>query len=74
VLTSAATTKTAAPSGDSSVIAASNALKAIGELALQLDEPTRADIVRDVETISKSYPEPRVRLDAAQTLMKLRGK
>ena len=74
VLTAAATTKSAAPSGDSSVIAASNVLKAIGVLAAQLDEPTRTDILRDVETISKSYPEPRVRLDAAQALMKLRGK
>ena len=74
VLATAATTKTAAPSGDSSVIATSNALKAVSELASRLDDPTRVEIVRDVETISKSYPEPRVRLDAAQALMKLRGK
>lgn len=74
VLKSAGATKAATPSGDSSVIAASNALKAISELATQLDEPTRADIIRDVEAISQSYPEPRVRLDAAQALAKLRGK
>ena len=74
VLAAAATTKTAAPSGDSSVIATSNALKAISELAPQLDEPTRTEVARDVESISKEYPEPRVRLDAAQALTKLRGK
>ena len=73
VLTAAASTKTPAPSGDSSVIAASNALKGVSELAPLLDLPTRADLVRDIETISKSYPEPRVRLDAAQALTKLRG-
>ena len=74
VLATAVTTKTAAPSGDSSVIATSNSLKAIGDLASQLDEPSRTDIARDIESISKDYPEPRVRLDAAQALTKLRGK
>ena len=74
VLTAAASTRTAAPSGDSSVIAASNALKAIGDLVSLLDEPTRTDIIREVEAIAKGYPEPRVRLDAAQAMTKLRGK
>ena len=73
VLKAAAALKQAEPSGDVAPIAATNAMKAIGELAPLLDESTRSEITNDVATISKDYPEPRVRLDAAQTLMKLRA-
>lgn len=73
VLKSAAALKQAGPSGDVAPVAATNAMKAIGELAPLLDECTRSEITNDVATISKDYPEPRVRLDAAQTLMKLRA-
>ena len=74
VLKVAAALKQAGPSGDASPIAATNAMKAIGELAPLLDKATRSEIVNDVTTISTDYPEPRVRLDAAQTLMKLKSK
>ncbi|GDY10289.1 MAG: HEAT repeat domain-containing protein [Planctomycetota bacterium] len=73
VLKSAAALKQAGPSGDVAPVAATNAMKAIGELAPLLDESTRSEITNDIATISKDYPEPRVRLDAAQTLMKLRA-
>ncbi len=73
VLKSAAALKQAGPSGDVAPVAATNAMKAIGELAALLDESTRSDVANDVATISKDYPEPRVRLDAAQTLAKIRG-
>jgi HEAT repeat protein len=72
VLKSAAALKQAQPSGDAAPIAATNALKAIRDLASLLDETTRSEIAKDVATISKQYPEPRVRLDAAETQMKLR--
>jgi HEAT repeat protein len=72
VLKAAAALKQAGPSGDAGPIAATNAMKAIGELAPLLDESTRSEIVKDITTISTDYPEPRVRLDAAQTLMKFR--
>ncbi|MFM9961093.1 MAG: hypothetical protein ACKV2Q_07695 [Planctomycetaceae bacterium] len=74
VLRAAADLKQAGPSGDAGPIAASNTLKAIGELASLLDETTRSQIAADVATISRNYPEPRVRLDAAQTLVKIRGR
>lgn len=73
VLKAAAALKQAEPSGDAAPVAATNAMTAIGELAPLLDEATRSEIENDVATISKDYPEPRVRLDAAQTLMKLRA-
>lgn len=73
VLKSAAALKQAGASGDVAPVAATNAMKAIGELAPLLDESTRSEVASDVATISKDYPEPRVRLDAAQTLMKLRA-
>jgi HEAT repeat protein len=59
--------------GVDSVLAVSNSLRAVGELSPQLDNATRDEIARDVEAISKNYFEPRVRLDAAQTLAKIRG-
>jgi len=74
VLNAAAHQKQAGPSGDAGPIAATNVMKAIGELASLLDESTRSEITNDVTTISTEYPDPRVRLDAAQTLMKLKGK
>ncbi len=74
VLKAAANQKQAGPSGDAGPIAATNVMKAIGELASLLDESTRSEVTKDVTTISTDYPEPRVRLDAAQTLMKLRAK
>ncbi len=73
VLKSAAGLKQAGPSGDAGPIAATNALKAIGELAPLLDQSTRSDIAKDVTTISTKYPEPRVRLDASRTLVRLRA-
>ena len=73
VLKAAAALKQAGPNGDAAPVAATNSMTAIGELAPLLDETTRSEITNDVETISKNYPEPRVRLDAAQTLMKLRA-
>ena len=74
VLKTAAGQKQAGPSGDVAPIAATNAMKAIGELAASLDAVTRSEIVTDVTTISTDFPDPRVRLDAAQTLMKLKSK
>lgn len=74
ILKSAAELKQPGPSGDAAPIAAANAMKAISELAPLLDEATRSEIISLVTTISTDYPEPRVRLDAAQTLMKLRAK
>lgn len=74
VLKAAAALKQAEPSGDAAPVAATNAMTAIAELAPLLDETTRTEVANDVETISKSYPEPRVRLDAAQTLTKIRAK
>src|SRR5439155_24497212 len=73
VLTAAAATQSAPPDGDAAPIAASNAMKAVGDLAGLLDLATRADFVRDLEIISNVYPVPRVRLDAAQAFAKLRG-
>lgn len=74
VLKAAAGLKHAGPSGDAGPIAATNAMKAIGELAPLLDESTRSDIAKDIATISTDYPEPRVRLDAAQSLVRIRTK
>lgn len=73
VLKSAASLKQPSPDGDAAPIATATALKAIGELAPQLDESTRSEIAGDVSKISTNYPEPRIRLDAAQTLAKLRS-
>lgn len=73
VLQAAAALKQASPNGDAAPIATAAALKAVGELAPQLDESTRSEIARDVTTISTEYPEARIRLDAAQTLVTLRG-
>ena len=73
VLKAAAALKQAGPNGDAAPVAATNSMTAIGELAPLLDEATRSEIENDVATISKNYPEPRVRLDAAQTLMKIRA-
>lgn len=72
VLKAAAALKQAGPSGEAAPVAATNAMTAIGELAPLLDEATRTEVANDVATISKDYPEPRIRLDAAQTLVKLR--
>lgn len=74
VLKAAAALKQAGPSGDAGPVAATNAMTAIGELAPLLDEPTRSEVENDVTAISKNYPEPRVRLDAAQALTKIRAK
>lgn len=73
VLKAAAALKQAEPSGDAGPIAATNAMKAIGELSPLLDESTRSEITKVVTTISTGYPEPRVRLDAAQTLVRLKS-
>ena len=73
LLKTAANQKHAEPSGNAGPIAATNVMKAIGELASLLDESSRSEVTKDVTTISTDYPEPRVRLDAAQTLMKLRA-
>ena len=73
LLKAAANQKQAEPSGNAGPIAATNVMKAIGELAPLLDESTRSEVTKDITTISTDYPEPRVRLDAAQTLMKLRA-
>ena len=74
VLKAAASIKQARPSGDAGPIAATNVMKAIGELAPLLDEPTRSEITKDVVTISTNYPEPGVRHEAMQTLAKIRGR
>ena len=74
VLKTAAALQQPAELGDSSPIATTAALKAVADLASQLDEAMRNEIAQDVETISKKYPEARVRFDAAQTLSKLRQK
>lgn len=74
ILTSAATLKQPSPGGDAAPIATATALKAIGDLVPQLDAATRSEIETDVSKISTDYPEPRIRLDAAQTLAKLRAK
>lgn len=71
VLKTAAVLKTPPPPGDSGPIATTAALKAVGDLAPQIDPPTRSEILADVEVIAKSYPEPRVRFDAAQARIKL---
>lgn len=73
VLKAAASLKQAGPSGDAGPIAATNALKAIGELSPLLDKTKRAEILADVTKISTDYPEPRVRLDAAQALATLKS-
>ena len=73
ILKTAATTKTPAPPGDSAPIATTAALKAVRDLAPLIDGATRAEIIRDVETISSGYPEARIRFDAAQTLAKIRS-
>ena len=73
ILKAAAALKQAGPSGDAGPIAATNAMKAIGELAPLLDKATRSEIVNNVTTISTDSPEPRVRLDAAQTLLSFRA-
>lgn len=73
VLQAAAALKQASPNGDAAPIATAAALKAVSELAPQLDETARSEIVRDVTTISTDYPEPRIRLDAAQALATLRA-
>ncbi len=73
VLKSAAAMKQAVSNGDAAPIATTAALKAVSELAPQLDESIRSEIIRDVTTISTEYPEPRIRLDAAQALVTLRG-
>lgn len=59
--------------GLDSLLAVSNCLRAVGELASQLDPVTRDAVARDVEAISKNHFDPRVRLDAAQTLAKIRN-
>ncbi len=59
--------------GLDALLAVSNSLRAVGELSPLFDDTTRDAVARDVETISKKYSEPRVRLDAAQTLTKIRG-
>ncbi len=74
VLKSAVELQKPPPPGDVSPIATTAALKAVGELALLLDDASRSEILRDVETISRKYPEPRVRFDAAQSLSKLKAK
>lgn len=73
VLKSAAEQKQAMPAGDVGPIATTNSLKAIRELAVLIDEATRAKIARDVELIASRYPEARIRFEAAQTLASLRG-
>ena len=73
VLKSAAALKQPNPEGDAAPIATATALKAISDLAPQLDESTRSEIASEVATISTQYPEPRIRLDAAQALTKLRA-
>lgn len=73
VLKAAAESKQPGPEGDAAPIATATALKAISELAPQLDEATRTEIAADVSTISTKYPDPRIRLDAAQVLTKLRS-
>lgn len=73
VLQAAAALKQVGSSGDAAPIAATNAMTAIGELAPLLDEATRIDFANDVAAISRNYPDPRVRLDAAQTLAKIRS-
>jgi HEAT repeat protein len=60
--------------GLDSVLAVANSLRAVAELSPQLDDATRDELARDIEAVSKNYHEPRVRLDAAQTLTKIRGR
>lgn len=74
ILDSAAALKQPRPGGDVAPIAATNAMKAVGELAPLIDGGTRSDIVKYITTISTGYPDSRVRMDAAQTLMKLKSK
>ena len=73
VLKSAAATKTPLPPGDSAPIATTNVLKAVGELASLIEEPMRAEILRDIDAISTGYPDAKIRMDAAQTRATLRG-
>lgn len=73
VLDEAATTTVAAPTGDASPVAVSNALKAVGDLKDRIEADTRGELSKIIETISQKYPDARVRFDAAQTLSRLRA-
>lgn len=73
VLKTATETKTAPAAGDSSRVAISMVMKSAGDLAALLDDATRKEFATSIEAISRSYPDQRVRFDAAQALQKLRG-